>query len=136
MSLKEHIERLLRQDYDETELYARLQALLTLWGGSAAGHQPSAHNPSGRADEGSANLAHGVGGHQAPPLFTSGRADEGSASLAGRIPGTRRRRDAPGGANRAGGFTPPSEYLMKGAPAGTGSRPTGQRSGSSGEVTS
>lgn len=31
MSLQEHIERLLAQDYDETELYARLRALLTLW---------------------------------------------------------------------------------------------------------
>ncbi len=31
MNLKEHLERLLRQDYDETELCARLWALLTLW---------------------------------------------------------------------------------------------------------
>lgn len=31
MNLREHIECLLRQDYDDAELYARLQALLTLW---------------------------------------------------------------------------------------------------------
>lgn len=31
MKLKEHIALLLGQDYDETELCARLWALLTLW---------------------------------------------------------------------------------------------------------
>lgn len=32
MSLKEHIERLLRQDYPEDELHLRLHFLLRLWG--------------------------------------------------------------------------------------------------------